>query len=351
METENSSNKEKGILPNRGYQPFLNKVIVIAPISGGKDSQGSAIWAKEKYGQDSVITVFCDVKWEAPETYEHIDYLVEKLGLPHFVLTSQKYDGMVDLAVKKGRFPSTTARFCTEELKIFPMIDFILTLKQHIIVVDGIRADESESRSKKQPECRYFKYYFEPYQTNSMIVEKFKLKPPVTHKQKLQLLKAENRLALGKEDPKYFTYRKKEVVKWCESYADDLIRPFFHSTADEILSYSLNRGYKVNPRYFRGYKRVGCDPCVMEGIDEIAIMVLKDKAATNKVKDAEKIANSSFFPPYKIPKRYHSKKTPEGKTYATMEDVERYINDKNATLDAFENEPLFRCKSFYSICE
>ena len=54
---------------------------------------------------------------------------------------------MVDLA-KRKRFPSTTARFCTEELKIYPMVDFILTLEDHVIVVDGIRADESEKDLK-----------------------------------------------------------------------------------------------------------------------------------------------------------------------------------------------------------
>lgn len=326
-------------------------VLVIVPLSGGKDSQGAAIWAKEKYGSEITVTAFCDVKWEAIETYVHIDYLVDKLGLKHYVLSSEKYDGMVDLAIKKGRFPSTTARFCTEELKIKPMIDFILGLKSHIIVVDGVRADESESRSKKLPECRYFKYYFEPYKTNSMIVEKYNLKAPVTHKQKQELKKALERLSKGKEDPKFFTYRKKEVFKWCQTYSDDLIRPFFYSTGDEIINYSLNRGYKINPRYFRGYKRVGCDPCVMEGIDEIAIMVMDDKPALDKVKQAEKDADSSFFPPDKIPKRYHSKRAKNGKTYPTAEDVERYIKDKKATGDMFKDDVVFKCRSFYNICE
>ena len=327
------------------------KVRVIAPISGGKDSQAAAIWAKEKFGKDKVTTAFCDVKWEADETYEHLDYLVSVLEMEHVVLKSTKYDGMVDLATKRGRFPSSTARFCTEELKIFPMIDYILSLDCHIIIVDGIRADESESRSKMQPECRYFKYYFEPYQTNSMIVERFTAKPPVTHKQKEKFKKAKERLAKGKEDPKYYTYRKEEVFEWCKKYSDDVIRPFFHSTADEVISFSLNRGIKINPLYFKGSKRVGCRPCVMEGIDEIFNMVENDPKAVVKIKEAEKLANSSFFPPDKVPKRYHSQKTAEGKSYPTFEDVERYVKDKNATLDAFKEDPVFKCKSFYNICE
>ncbi|MGV0925482.1 phosphoadenosine phosphosulfate reductase domain-containing protein [Empedobacter tilapiae] len=325
---------------------------ILAPISGGKDSQAAALWAKEKYGTKNLIYVFCDVKWEAPETYEHIDYFVEKSKVEFKILSSKKYDGMVDLAKKRGRFPSTTARFCTEELKIYPMVDYILSLNESIIIVDGIRADESEKRSKMQPECRYFKYYFEPYITNSLIVENFKnLKKKPSHVQIKKYEKAKERLAKGKEDPKYFTYRKEEVFEWCKKYDDSLIRSVFYMTGDEVIYFSLNRGYKINPRYYMGYSRVGCDPCVMEGINEIAITVKKSPQTMGKVRNAEIVSNSSFFPPDKIPKRYHSKRDKNGKSYPVVDDVIRYVNDKNATLDMFENEPLFRCKSVYNICE
>lgn len=89
----------------------------------------------------------------------------------------------------------------------------------------------------------------------------------------------------------------------------------------------------------------------MEGIDEIAIMVMDDKPALDKVKQAEKDADSSFFPPDKIPKRYHSKRAKNGKTYPTAEDVERYIKDKKATGDMFKDDVVFKCRSFYNICE
>lgn len=327
-------------------------MIILAPFSGGKDSQAALLWAIDKFGLKKITAIFCDVKWEAGETYQHIDYVFRKSKVKFKILSSKKYDGMVDLAKKRKRFPSTTARFCTEELKIYPMVDYILTLTDHIIVVDGIRADESEKRSKMQPECRYFKYYFEPYQTNSMIVENFlnlKKEPSLVQQNKYK--KALERLSMGKEDPKFFTYRKKEVFEWCSKYADDLLRPFFHNTAEEVLYYSLNKGYNVNPRYFLGFSRVGCDPCIMEGIEEIALIVKNEPKTVQKVKNAEKEAKSSFFPPDKIPKRYHSKRDKNGKSYPTMEDVERYVKDKNATGDMFEDDPVFKCKSVYNICE
>lgn len=327
-------------------------VKVIIPLSGGKDSQAAMLWAIDKYGLENCEADFCDVGWEASETYDHVKYLVNKSGIEFNTLKSKKYDGMVDLAKKRGRFPSSTARFCTEELKIFPMIDRILLLECHIIIIDGVRADESEKRAKMNSECRYFKYYFEPYQTNSMIIERYRLKPPVTHKQKEQLKKAEYRLYVkGKEDEKYFTYRKKEVFAWCEKYADDLVRPFFFSSAEYVIYFSLNKGYEINPRYFKGYSRVGCDPCIMEGIEEIGITVMNEPQTVKKVVDAEKEADSSFFPPDKIPKRYHSQVAANGKTYPNMLDVQRYVLDKKATGDLFENEPVFKCKSVYKICE
>ncbi len=44
--------------------------------------------------------------------------------------------------------------------------------------------------------------------------------------------------------------------------------------------------------------------------------------------------------------------TDSGKKYTTLNDVVRYRNDKNATLDLFEfDEELNKCKSVYSICE
>lgn len=325
---------------------------IIVPISGGKDSQAALLWAIEKYGKANITGVFCDVKWEAQATYLHIEYLVKKSGISFKILSSSKYDGMIDLAVKKGRFPSSTARFCTEELKVKPMIDYILTLNESILFIDGIRADESEKRSKMLPDCRYFKYYFEPHTTNSIIIENFKKlkkKPSLVQKKKYE--KAVQRLALDKEDPKYFIYRKKEVFEWCSKYDDSLIRPHFYIDADAVIYFSLNRGFNINPRYFKGYSRIGCDPCIMEGIDEFSITVETDPETIDKIENAEIEADSSFFPPDKVPKRYHSRKTKEGKTYPTIKDVVRYIRDRKATGDMFKDEPLFKCKSIYNICE
>lgn len=328
------------------------KVQILIPLSGGKDSQAAMLWAIEHYGLENCQSIFCDVKWEADETYKHVDYLVKKTGIKHNVVTSKKYDGMIDMAVKRGRFPSSPARFCTQELKIFPMIDFILSLEQHIFVIDGVRADESLSRSLQNKECRFFKYYFQPYKSNSMTIEKYSLKPPTSLNQKKELEKAIQRLAIGKEDEKFFTYRKKEVIAWCKKYADDLIRPFFNSTANDVIKYSLERGYDINPLYYQGDGRVGCEPCVMSNLGQIKVYVFDRPKVIEKIRAAEIKTGSSFFAPDKIPKRYHSQKTEANKSYPNIDDIVRYIMDKNATGDLFEQQSSsIRCKSIYNICE
>lgn len=78
----------------------------------------------------------------------------------------------------------------------------------------------------------------------------------LSHSQKQKLDKAKTRLAKGKEDPKFHTYRKKDVFAFNEKYLHDVIRPFFHATADEVIYFSLNRGFKINPLYFLGSKTI-----------------------------------------------------------------------------------------------
>lgn len=326
---------------------------LLVPLSGGKDSQATLLWCIEKYGVENLTAVFCDTKWEHDLTYEHLQYQVDKSGVDFEILGSKKYDGFVDLCKRKTRFPSATVGFCTSELKIIPMIDYVLDIEDNVIIFQGIRKDESKKRNQMSEECRYFKYYFEPYQSNEMIVERYNEKPPVTDKQKKQLKKAKERLEIGKNDEKYHTYRKKDVLAWCAKYADDIRRPFFEATADEVIYYSLNREYKVNPLYMMGATRVGCFPCKNARHPEIKLIVDYFPETIDKVRDAEAEVKGTFFAPDYIPKRYHTGFDPKsGKTICTIDDVVKYIVDKNVQFDMFEDLGLARgCASTYNICE
>ena len=117
---------------------------ILVSFSGGKDSQACLIEAAKQYGVDKIEAVFCDTGWEHPDTYKHINDICSQMGVKLTTLKS-KYD-FVSLAKYKKRFPSTKARFCTSELKMKPMIDYILTLEESCIIIQGIRAGESPAR-------------------------------------------------------------------------------------------------------------------------------------------------------------------------------------------------------------
>lgn len=294
---------------------------ILVSFSGGKDSLASLIWAIATYGRDKIEAVFCDTGWEHEITYTHILEVTAKLNVKLVILKSTKYAGMIDLAAQKKRFPSTKARFCTQELKTKPMIDYVLTQTQSLIIIQGIRADESESRSKMAKQCTYFKYYFQPYGKDK------------------------------KGRDKYHYYRKKDIKQWLETHADEVIRPIFEWTGQEVINFILDAGLKPNPLYYMGMSRVGCMPCIMSKHSEIKEISKRFPEVLNNLAIAEDQLGTSFFAPEKIPARFCSK-SKNGKTYPTAKDVESYVNRLDGQIDMFkEPDSDHRCMSFYGICE
>lgn len=281
---------------------------IIVSFSGGKDSQACLIQAAQKYGTDRIEAVFCDTGWEHPDTYAHIHDICLQMGIK---LTTLKPElGFVDLAKKKKRFPSVFKRFCTIELKIKPTIDYILSLDDNIIVIEGVRAQESAKRAAMSDECSYFRSYFDGINGN-------------------------------KE-----SYRRKEVLEWCKSHDASVLRPIFQWSAQEVIDCIINAGQKPNPLYYRGYSRVGCMPCIMSRMSNIRLLN-DDPAMKQRLIDAEKYVGSSFFAVGTIPKRLC-----KNGVYAMAEEVFKYVTDKNATPDMFEPEGGYACMSmFHGLCE
>lgn len=198
---------------------------VIVSFSGGKDSLASLLWVRNNLTKD-FITVFCDTGWEHPLTYKYIEEVQEQLGLNLITVKSKKFNGMVDLTKKKSRWPSSQRRFCTSELKTIPMIDYILDeVNDDVLIIQGIRAAESAKRAEMSKQCTYFKYYVQPYGKDKN----------------------------GKD--KYHTYRRKDVLAFRKKYADDLLRPVFDWSAQQVIDYILENGIQPNPLYRMGYKR------------------------------------------------------------------------------------------------
>jgi len=243
----------------------LSKVV---SFSGGKDSTATILYLREL--GVSHQTVFCDTGWEHPLTIEYIEYINQTLLNGKLItLTSEKYpNGMRELVKYKKRVPSVRARFCTDYLKVRPMLKWLKN-QEIEFVYQGIRADESPSRSKMDP------------------------------------------------------------LVWSDDYDAYVARPIFHWKAEQV--FEIHRKYKIkpNPLYKLGAGRVGCFPCVLINHAEIKRMQEKFPDIWDKIEELETITGRSFFPPNYIPKRFHTGfDEKSGKSYPTKKDVLKYISGK-----------------------
>lgn len=268
----------------------------LVTFSGGKDSLATIIWAMLTLPFDDWDVVFCDTGWEADETYAYIDWIEKQIGKKFIRLTTTHFDAALpaemiakvieifgrrnvfaEMVLAKKRFPSTKARFCTEFLKMKVMIDYILSLAYDVIVVQGVRSEESEARKNLKKDDEYFKFYFEPYRKDSK----------------------------GKNV--YHTYLKEQVVAWLDQYSCDVIRPILDWKVKQVFDYIFDNGFKPNPLYLMGHSRVGCYPCIMCRLAEIKLISENDPVRIKQLIAFEKLSGSTFFPMEYIPMKYCTK--------------------------------------------
>lgn len=290
---------------------------ILVSFSGGKDSQASLIWAVNKFGNNSVTAIFCDTGWEHEWTYKHVNEVCEQMGIQLIILKSDFT--FVSLAKKKKRFPSRKAQFCTENLKIKPMIDYILSQSDNLIIIQGIRSQESHKRAEMSKECTYFKYYLQPYFDK-------------------------------KGRKKFHTYRRLEVKEFIKKWSDDIIRPVFDWSGDEVMQYIISAGQKPNPLYYHGFTRVGCFPCINCNHSDLRMIAEKFPKYLKRLENAEQEVGHSFFAPSTIPKRYQSGRDSKGKYFPLLGDVVSYVQDDPNQTSIFKEEPR-SCMSIYNICE
>jgi 3'-phosphoadenosine 5'-phosphosulfate sulfotransferase (PAPS reductase)/FAD synthetase len=217
----------------------------IVSVSGGKDSTALLLLAIERQ-TENLQAVFADTGHEHEQTYEYVQYLNDKVfpirtikadfseqiarkreyvknkwpekGVPQETIDRALQalyptgNPFLDLCIWKGRFPSTKARFCSEELKRNPIIEQVqiplLDQGDTIWSWQGVRADESAAR-RNLPE-------------------------------------------LEEVGGGLWNYRP--ILKW---------------TAQDCFDMHKKHGIKHNPLYEQGMGRVGCMPCIHARKDEL----------------------------------------------------------------------------------
>jgi 3'-phosphoadenosine 5'-phosphosulfate sulfotransferase (PAPS reductase)/FAD synthetase len=287
-----------------GDLPAPEQDLVVAT-SGGKDSAAMALWLKFESGLPNPMRfVFSDTGHEHPITLGYLDTLAEKIG-QEIEWVEARYT-FQSLAEKKQRFPSKMARFCTQELKVFPMQRWIAEEQfADPVLCQGVRAEESARRSK--------------------------------------------------------------MPMWDDTLGDfggfyDIWRPILRWSVEQVFAIHKRHGLEPNPLYKMGAGRVGCWPCIYVRLGELANAFRRDpdllprlEAMEAAVAQASKRGAASFFGPDKIPSWAHDKidlKT--GATYPSIRAVHDYVlQPDQGDLFAHEGEltDVPTCMSQYGLCE
>lgn len=305
----------------------------VVSVSGGKDSTALLLLAIDRQ-PDNLLAVFADTGNEHDLTYKYIRYLNDTVfpirtvradftrqiaGKREYVLTKWADKGVpqehidrasaalvptgnafLDLCIWKGRFPSTRAAFCSEELKRNPIMiqvhNPIIDAGDDVISWQGVRRDESIRRSHlPEREC------------------------------------------------------KKVFDNGAELWN---YRPILDWSSDDCFAMHRKHGIKHNPLYEMGMGRVGCMPCINCRKDELLEISKRFPEVIERiaeweiiVKEASKRSGATFFSAPSNDNDWSAKQT----IHTVVEWAKTSRGGKQYDFIRMDDGPS--CTSIYGLCE
>lgn len=258
----------------------MKKELKIVSVSGGKDSTALYLICMEFYGND-FLPIFADTGNEHPVTVNYVKNLHHMTGGPQVQIVKADFTKQIkrkwknlhqkareaktweeqrfwlkrtvrckptgkpfhDLLMWKGRAPSAKAQFCTEHLKLWPILFFLennYTKSEYDwVMFTGIRAGESANRAKKQP------------------------------------------------------------FMWNSFYDCPAVLPLLYEEEKTVFQMHHDTNTPVNPLYKAGSNRVGCYPCVNSSKGELRNL---EDWAWDKLGEFEgQTFGRTWFPPNMVP--------------------------------------------------
>ena len=307
----------------------------IISVSGGKDSTALLLLAIER-NTENLSAVFADTGNEHQITLDYVAYLNDNVfpirtvradftkqiaGKKEYVLTKWREKGVaeadieraaasliptgnpfLDMCIWKGRFPSTKAAFCSEELKRNPIIKQVqnphLDAGDDVMSWQGVRRDESLNRR--------------------FLIER-ELKS---------------------------THKETQAELW--NY-----RPILDWTAEDSFAMHRKHGVKHNPLYEMGMGRVGCMPCINCRKDELLEISKRFPEVIDRieqweiaVKNASKRCGATFFAAPSDDNAWSALQTIRVK----VEWSKTSHGGKQFDLDRMQDDGAI-CTSIYGLCE
>ena len=319
----------------------MTDIINMVNISGGKDSTATYLVALETVPHESIRPVFADTGNEHPMTYEYVDYLQDRLGIPIKRVRADFHDrimakrerlpekwakagvpqGRIDRAMEllhptgnpfldmclwRAGFPSMRRRFCTDELKRQPINRYMGELLDDADWLwnwIGVRGEESVRRHKLLDGC----------------------------------------------------------PKISEDAADDILiyRPILKWTAQSVFEAMDHYGVESNPLYRMGMSRVGCMPCVNCNKGELRQIASRFPEETDRIREWENLVNScsrtgvaTFLPAVKNQSTVgmtHQQIFDAGKIDTQIRWAKTSRGGRQQDIESMVAPPS--CSSFYGLCE
>lgn len=256
----------------------IKPIAHVISVSGGKDSTATLLYSLARYPRKFVMPIFCDTGNEHDAVYQYLDYLERALDIKItrlkadfseqlarkriFIANDQRKwrdkngrrvrwtnkakrralsvlqptgNPFLDLCMWKGRFPSRTAQFCTQELKRNLAVEFQLGLVEQgfqVVSWQGVRRDES----------------------------------------------------LNRRNAKAFEFVGGGI---------SIFRPIVDWSAAMVFDYCAAHGIKPNPLYLQGMGRVGCMPCINSSKSEIAQIAKRFPDQVSRISEWEKLVSQA----------------------------------------------------------
>lgn len=312
----------------------------IVTVSGGKDSDCCYLLALER--GVPFRAVMADTGNEHPLTYEHAQLLAQRTGGPEVEMVKADFSKQIaarrmfiardvrtgrrngkkirwtnkakrralehlhpsgnpylDLCLWKGRFPSRRAQFCTEELKIFAVLDQVIfpALRNGpVLQWLGERAEESKRRADKP--------------------------------------------RFNRDDSGCYLWRPIKAWTW-----------------EDVVAMHRRHNLPMNPLYSQGMSRVGCMPCInckKEELRQISVrfpeQIERIAEWEHKVALVSKIMSATFFAALTDPTDVD-----RPGTYSRIHQVTNWARStrggRNYNLLHEMEDTTSGCQSSYGLCE